>query len=101
MSVIDLSDYRRARATPSRDVTDAITSRDLNDYATVHFICHTDREVVQAGIDYLRASVEAFGPGGWGEFTNPYRHPDGCLYVSNGLTVRFPDEIAFHSEVKP
>ncbi len=91
--IINLDERRRARdvAPPDKVVTDHIISRELNDYASVHFIMHERREVVQAGIDFLRHHVEAFGPGGWGEFNGP--REQGGFYVASGLTVRFPDEM--------
>lgn len=85
-SIADLADYRAKRATAE---TARITSKHINDYCTLHSVAHESRDVVQAAINYLCASVETFGSGGWGEFNRPMRRGD--VYVSCGMTVRFAE----------
>lgn len=88
--ITNLADYRATRAQSAAQAQAWRTlSKRINDHCTLYCIEHESRDVVQAGILFMLADVEAFGAGGWGEFNNPQR--DGSVYVSCGMTVRFPE----------
>lgn len=87
MSVINLSEHRRARDLPPQEWRHRTI--EINDFCTLHEVSHERAEVVAAGVAYFIADVETFGAGGWGEFNKPQLI--GSEYVSTGITVRFPE----------